>query len=140
MEFENIENFNPRSCISGIVMRLDKLTANIFRKYLSPFDMTDSQTAILFVLSKAGKISQKQLAEYQKLEKSTLNRNIQRLLQRKLVMKSEGKLIQLTQEGKILVNDIIPEWKKAMQEITDILGNDGVAALNLVIKKFYPNP
>ena len=102
--------------------------------------MTDSQTAILFVLSKAGKISQKQLAEYQKLEKSTLNRNIQRLLQRKLVMKSEGKLIQLTQEGKILVNDIIPEWKKAMQEITDILGDDGVAALNLVIKKFYPNP
>lgn len=52
MEFENLKNFNPSECISGKVMRLNRITANVFRKYLMPFNITDSQLSILFVLTK----------------------------------------------------------------------------------------
>lgn len=137
MEFENIENFNPRSCINGKVMRLGRMIDGIFRKHLSPFELTSSQTSLMFVLSKKGKSTQKELSELQKLEKSSLNRNIQRLIQRKLLSKSEFPLLQLTHEGKVLVNAIIPEWQKAMQEVRDIIDADGEAALDVVLKKFY---
>lgn len=135
MELKNLEDFNPRNCISGKMMRLNRITANIFRKYLSPFDVTDSQVTLLFILTKRNDLNQKQLSDIAVLEKSSLNRNLKRLIASELVTKEDFPIIKITTKGKILVNEIIPEWKKAMNEIEELLENDGKNALNVLVKK-----
>ncbi len=135
MEFENLECFDPSECISGKVMRLNRITANVFRKYLIPFNITDSQLSILFVLAKKGGLTQKQLSNIVQLEKSSLNRNLKRLFDKNYLSRTDFPTIQITHVGKSFVNDIIPEWKKAMDEIGELLGEDGKTALNLVHKR-----
>lgn len=135
MELENLNNFNPSVCISGKVMRLNRMTANIFRKYLQPFGITDSQLTVLFILTKMDGLNQKRLSEITILEKSSLNRNLQRLLDNQLLTDKGFPVMKITEKGKRLVNKIIPEWKKAMTEIEELFGNDGVAALNTLMAK-----
>lgn len=132
----DVRQFNPKTCISGKVMRIGRVTANIFRKYLSPFGVTDSQTSLLFVLSQFQEgMNQKRLSEIQFMEKSTLNRNLTRLLKEEYVTKDAFPLIQITPKGIDLVERIIPAWDEAMNEIRTILGEDGEAALQLVSNK-----
>ncbi len=139
MEFNNLATADPRTCISGKVMRLNRITANIFRKYLSPFNITDSQLTVLFILSKMGGKKQKELSDIMVMEKSTLNRNLQRLVERGLLTKDEFPLIQATQAGKKLANEMVPEWQKAMNEIQNLLGNEGEQALDLVLHQLQNN-
>lgn len=117
-------------------MLLNRLTANIFRRYLKPFNITDSQISLLFILSKKGGLNQKQLTGFMQIEKSTLNRNLKRLLERNYLSRANFPIIEITEEGKIFVNNIIPEWEKAMAEIREILNEDGEEALDLVLSKF----
>ena len=135
MKFENITNFNPRECISGKIMRINRLTGNIFRKYLAPFQITDSQLTLLFILTKAGGLTQKQLSDFIFLEKSTLNRNLQRLLEKQYVTRENFPIIEITHEGKCFIEQIIPEWEKAMIEIRTLIGRDGELAINTIHNK-----
>jgi len=135
VELQDSDSFDPKECISGKMMRLNRVTANIFRKYLSPFGITDSQLTILFILSKKSGLNQKQLSDLTVLEKSTLNRNLNRLIGSELVSKADFPLIKITIKGKTLVNAILPEWKKAMNEIERMLESDGKNALDTLIKK-----
>ena len=135
MEFKNIDSFNPKECISGKMMRLNRMTANIFRKHLKPFGITDSQLTLLFVLTKRNNLNQKELSDIAVLEKSSLNRNLKRLIDSELVSKSSFPIIRITEKGKILVNTIIPEWEKAMTEIKELLESDGISALDTLITK-----
>lgn len=128
-------SFNPKDCISGKMMRLNRVTARIFRKYLSPFGITDSQLTLLFILSKLNTLNQKKLSDITRLEKSSLNRNLKRLLDSGLVTKAAFPIIKITPKGKHLVVKILPEWEKAMAEISQLLGDDGKEALDLVAKK-----
>lgn len=134
MSFKNIESFNPSTCISGKVMRLNRITGNIFRKYLSPFGITDSQTSIMFVLSKhEDGLIQNQIATIVQLEKSSLSRNLKRLIDQGYIQKNDSSKIVITQEGKQLIEQIIPEWQKAMDEIRSYIGQDGEEALSTLL-------
>lgn len=135
MELTNLINFHPEECLSGKMMRINRVTANVFRKYLSPFGITDSQLTLLFILTKNAHLNQKQLSDITILEKSTLNRNLKRLIASELLTKKDFPLIKITTKGKILVNTIIPEWEKAMKEINVLLGSDGKQAVDILIQK-----
>lgn len=135
MEFKNINQFNPKSCISGQVNRINRVIANIFRTYLSPFNITDSQLTILFILSKRDDLNQKKLCDIALLEKSTLNRNLKRLYEKKYISKANSPILSITVEGKHFVNSVIPEWEKAMKEVRAIIEPDGENALHLLHTK-----
>ncbi|MBD79611.1 MAG: hypothetical protein CL840_11895 [Crocinitomicaceae bacterium] len=135
MEYKNLEGFDPSTCISGKVMRINRAVGNIFRKYLKPFNITDSQLSILFVLTKKGGLTQRQMTDITILEKSSLNRNLKRLFDREFIQKDQFPIIEITSIGKSFVNDVIPEWKKAMNEISHLMQEDGSDALNLLHQK-----
>ena len=139
MEFKNIASFNPRECISGKVTRLNRMVANVFRKYLAPFNVTDSQLTLLFILSKKGKSNQKELSQIAKLEKSSLNRNLKRLVDKNYITKKEFPLLQLTHTGKIFVENIIPEWEKAMTEIKELITEEGLNGINIALENITKN-
>ncbi|TYA71364.1 MarR family winged helix-turn-helix transcriptional regulator [Seonamhaeicola marinus] len=129
------EDFNPKDCISGKVMRCNRIIANVFRQYLAPFNITDSQLSMLFVLSKVKTCNQKTISDILFLEKSTVHRNINRLVQTNIVTVLGTKELELTDNGWQLLNDIMPAWEKAMEEIKETIGSDGVNALNVLTSK-----
>jgi len=135
MKLDNIALFDPRTCISGKVMRLNRITGNIFRKHFKEFKVTNSQVSLLFILSKRDGLTQKALSDISKLEKSSINRNLNRLMSNQYISKADFPLIKITDKGLNMVNQIIPEWEKAMTEIRSLLGEEGEAALNLILSK-----
>ncbi|MEQ9090228.1 MAG: MarR family transcriptional regulator [Balneola sp.] len=121
-------------------MRLNRVTGNIFRKYLSPFGITDSQTSIMFVLSKhEDGLIQNQIASIIQLEKSSLSRNLKRLIDQGYIQKNDSSKIVITHEGKQLIEQLIPEWRKAMDEIRSYIGKDGEEALNTILSNLINN-
>lgn len=135
MKFEKLDCIDPSSCISSKVMRINRITANIFRKHLLPFNITNSQLSLLFIFAKVGGMTQKDLSDMVKLEKSSINRNINRLIDANYLSKEDFPIIKITHEGKVLANEIVPAWENAMSEIRQILGGDGEEALDLLLTK-----
>lgn len=112
--------------------RCNRIVANVFRKYLSPFSITDSQLSILFVLYKMQTINQKFISEKLFLEKSTVTRNLDRLINNELLVRNNDHTISITNKGIETVNTILPEWEKAMAKIKSLLNEDGESALALI--------
>ncbi len=137
--YPNIETLQPQYCIAGKMMRCNRLVSQIFRKYLLPFNITTSQLTILFIAAKKGTITQTFLSEVLYLEKSTVSRNMRRLLEQNYLVKATKKEINITTKGKKLLEQIIPEWEKAMTEIRTSLKQEGEEALNLVLGNLANN-
>ncbi len=43
----------------------------------------------------------------------------------------------MTAKGFDLVEEIIPEWEKAMKETKNLINNDGVSAIDLLSQKLH---
>ena len=135
MKFKYLDTVDPSTCISGKMNRISRLTANIFRKYLSNFDITSSQLTLLFVLLKSGGKTQKEIVDMLYLEKSSLNRNLKKLFEKKYATRDEFPIIKITYEGKVLLDEVIPFWEAAMKEIRSLLHEDGEEAVDTILTK-----
>lgn len=113
-------------------MRISRLTAQIFRNHLSAFDISNSQVSLLFVLSQRQAMRQRDLCDFMALEKSSLNRNLKRLLDKGLISKP-AQLLGLTESGELFVRDVIPAWEAAMAEIRSKIGVEGETAISNLV-------
>lgn len=129
-----LDKFNPRECIASKIQKSNRIINNVFRKHLKQLNLSNSQVSILFVLSKKKTITQKGLSELLHLEKSTVNRNIERLIKKEFLIQNQFNKIEITQKGLAIVKKTIPVWQNAMQEATDKLGKNGLNALNNLIQ------
>ena len=69
------------------------------------------------------------------MEKSTLNRNLKRLFDNDYASKAQFPSINITENGRALLEKAIPAWRKAMEEIRNLLEADGEEAVNTVLNK-----
>lgn len=134
-EFPNLDVCNPSICFSGRMMRMDRIISAIFRKHLASFGLTNSQLSILFITAKKELVTQQQLADLLFLEKSSLSRNMKRLLDGALIKKINTRQLEMTTKGKTLLEQLIPKWENAMHEVNEILGIDGQTAFNTLYTK-----
>jgi len=135
IKYPNIEKCNPSVCISGNMMKCNRIVANVFRKHLKPFSITDSQLSILFVVTKGKAVNQKKISEILFLEKSTVNRNISRLIDSQYIAFDSNLFLNTTQKGKQFLEKVLPHWDMAMKEIRNILGEEGIEAVALIANK-----
>ena len=66
------------------------------------------------------------------LEKSSVSRNLKRLLENNIIEKVGTRQIKMTLKGKRLLEKVIPEWEKAMNEMNTLLGKDGQQAFDAI--------
>jgi len=133
--FPKLETCNPSICISGKIMKCNRIVSTVFRKHLKPFGITNSQLTTLFIITKSHKPSQKKISDMLYMDKSTVNRNLKRLINNGYVSKTAIHELQITTKGKSLLEDVIPHWELAMKEIKIILEQEGEAALNIIVNK-----
>ena len=103
--------YELRDCLGLRLGRLSRKVDGIYRKYLEGADITERQLTIIFILSSTGKIEQIELGRILNLERSSLSRNLQRLINQGFIMK-EGAVnrptISLTKKGLKKVKSVLP--------------------------------
>ena len=75
------------------------------------------------------------MAEFTKLEKSSVNRNIKRLIENEFITKKEFPELKITKKGLKLVSEIIPKWEIAMEEINSLLSPGDINTINSIHDK-----
>ena len=133
--FPNINHCNPIECISGKVMKCSRIVSSVFRKHLKPFGITNSQLSTLFIITKAESPSQKLLSQMLYMDKSTVNRNLKRLIDNGFVVKLSVHDLKTTIKGKELLEQVIPHWENAMKEIKERLSTEGEDALKVLMQQ-----
>ena len=115
-------------CIGSRLRRLSRIADSHLRKCLIDFDISENQMTILFAMSELGKVEQGKIGEELYLERSTVSRNIKLLEKMKLVARSADyrPQIELTEAGKKLVQQLIPQWEKVMDDLMEQLGTAGM--------------
>jgi len=110
----------------------------MFRNYYSDLNVTNSQSSIFLILLKMGEISQSDLGKLLDLERSTICRDLARLVDQGYLYKAKGgksPLIGLTKKGEDFALEIFEEWEKGYKETRDLLGEEGLEALKNLEKK-----
>ncbi|MCZ6453652.1 MAG: MarR family winged helix-turn-helix transcriptional regulator, partial [Alphaproteobacteria bacterium] len=83
---------------------------------------------------KQGQMPLSKLADFMVMDRTTLTRNLQPLLKRKLVATTPGedrrvRNVRLTPQGKRLFNQALPLWREAQTQMVDGLGQERWAGL-----------
>lgn len=139
-QYPNIAECDPRQCIASRIMKCQRIISGIFRTHLAPHGITNSQLSILFILAKRGEATQQFLAGRLFLEKSTVSRNMNRLMSNTYVQKQGKTTIRLTDAGMKFLDQVIPAWEKAMQEAKCKLTAEGDEALSVLLNQLtQPN-
>jgi DNA-binding MarR family transcriptional regulator len=131
-KYSKLEACDPRECPSASIMVSHRIIESIYRKHLKSFLLTSSQFSMLMILTKMGDKSQSELSTILFLDKSSVNRNLKRLLDDKLIKKEGIHQITILNKGKQFLEDAIPAWDVALKECEERLGPEGIVALKLV--------
>ncbi len=131
--YPNLKTCDPRTCIASKVMKVHRIVNGIFRQELKDTGLTNSQLSMLFVLSQRQDMTQTDLTNFLFLEKSSLSRNMNRLLANGCIDKKESPLVHITEKGLALLDQCIPAWERAMTRVSDRLGLQGTQALDKLL-------
>ncbi len=112
-----------------------RVLTGIYDEALRPFGVGSAQFSLLVVISKLAPASRAEIGRFNRLDRSTLTRNLQLLLAGGWIRetRSDGggrrRPIALTKAGVALLVDAAPAWREAQQEAARMLGVQGARVL-----------
>ncbi|HSB12447.1 MAG TPA: helix-turn-helix domain-containing protein [Blastocatellia bacterium] len=126
-------------CVAVRLRVLTRAVTSIYNRALRPHRLTVSQMNILVAISCLGEARQQAVCRALHLEKSSLSRDLARMLARGWVNTLAGEdgrtsLLTLTTTGRRLLNKAIPAWQRAQQQAIALMGDKQVAGLNRAVK------
>ena len=117
-------------CLGSAVRQADRLIASVFDERLRGLGLRGTQLSLLGAVAMHDRPSQRELAEATHADATTLSRNLDRLLERGLVVRADccdDKRVRryaLTDAGRQLLVEALPHWQDAQREVADKLGVD----------------
>jgi DNA-binding MarR family transcriptional regulator len=128
------------ACVGYRIRRLSRVVSAIYDAAFSPLKLKISQFGILAMLSRRGPLSAVDLCRVVMMDKSTASRNLQRMRRRGWISVVQdggepGQKISLTPQGTQVLQKAFPLWRRAQEEATRRLGDDGMRALELVVAR-----
>lgn len=140
----NFDRINPQLCINAKLRRLHRLIDAVYQKKIRPFGLRGSMLSILFIIGKREHINQKAIADMLVLDQSTMSRDIKRLKDKGWVAIIKGQdarhsELQLTPEGKVLLEEIAPVWEQLNHSIHQILGQFNIQQIDVLTATIQAN-
>ena len=109
------------TCLGGAARRTANLVTRAYNQHLAPLGIEVTQFSILCTVALERAKSASELAELVGVERSTLARNLDRLVAAGLVASEKGdgrRLVhRLTDRGSDMVAHALPLWEKAQNEL-----------------------
>ena len=128
-------------CLLVRVRKLNRVLTGIYDAELRPFGLKASQLSLLVLVTKAGPIRRIEIGKILHIDPSTLTRNLKIMLTNGWIQEiadgedGRGLPVQITVQGRDLLNQIGPSWRKAQTRTEKFLGDDGATLL----RKFAAN-
>ena len=142
MEAERVQAMIDKiagECIAVRLRMLNRVITNIYDDALRPLDLKVSQMNILVAAATIGTVRPLEVCEYLHLDVSTLSRNVERMKARgwlEVVPDEDGRAqpFRLTPQGRTLLEQAVPAWSEAQQQVKKVLGDGFVEQLNQTMK------
>lgn len=127
-------------CVAVRLRMLNRVITNIYDDALRSLDLKVSQMNILVAAAKMGTARPIEVCAHLHLDVSTLSRNVERMKARgwlEVVPDEDGRAqpFRLTPQGRKLLEQAVPAWSKAQQQVKKVLGNRFVEQLNHAMKR-----
>src|SRR6202020_3287321 len=118
MELEQVDFVAARQCVCTAARRRIRDRTRVFEKAMRGSGVRGTQFTLLATLVQTGPIPTTRLAEFQGLERTTLTRNLSRLVRDGFVQIQEGedrrvREVAITPAGEEAARRAFPFWKKA---------------------------
>jgi len=123
------------SCLATRVRQLSRIVTRVYDDALRSLGITASQFTLLTQLAQQDGITAVEIGFTLDIEKSTLSRNLKRLLALDLIVMDppagrRGRGLHLTPKGQAVIKDAYPVWREAQRRALNVLGSDSRAILD----------
>ena len=134
---EETKSFRYRQLLSCKCLRMrqaSRITTQLYDRKLKPLKIKITQFSILSLLASGGEETVNSLSETLLMDRTTLSRGLDILYKYKLIenLKSNDarkRIVKLTPKGYEILEQAIPLWKEAEDEIFDECKKYGFSAL-----------
>ncbi|MEQ8825719.1 MAG: MarR family winged helix-turn-helix transcriptional regulator [Filomicrobium sp.] len=116
------------ACLATRIRQLSRIVTRLYDDALRPLGITASQYTLLAQLASRDGITAVEIGHELDIEKSTLSRNLKRLLALGHIVMDppagrRGRGLHLTPKGQTILLEAFPVWRDAQSRATDVLGN-----------------
>lgn len=128
------------ACISTRVRQLSRIITRIYDDALRPLGITASQFTLLTQLAQQDGITAVEIGHTLDIEKSTLSRNLKRLLHLELITMDppagrRGRGLHLTPKGESAIQKGYPVWKEAQNRTVRVMGPESRSTLDNLLSQ-----
>ena len=123
------------ACISTRVRQLSRIITRVYDDAMRPLGITASQFTLLTQLAQQDGITAVEIGHSLDIEKSTLSRNLKRLLQDGFITMDppagrRGRGLHLTPKGASVIQHGFPVWREAQTRTIRVLGPESRSILD----------
>jgi DNA-binding MarR family transcriptional regulator len=123
------------NCLAVRVRIVARSVSAVYEQAMAPHDVTIAQVNLLAALGEVGPCAPRDIGEVLQLERSTVSRNLDLLIQKGLIeaLSSDAKGIRevvLTTTGLEKLKEVLPDWRIAQKHAAHLLGHNGVKAVH----------
>ena len=116
-------------CLATRVRQLSRIVTRVYDDAMRPLGITASQYTLLAQLASRDGITAVEIGHELDIEKSTLSRNLKRLLALGHIIMDppagrRGRGLHLTPKGQATLRDAYPIWRDAQQRAQAAMGNE----------------
>ncbi len=136
----DIAETTAASCLATRVRQLSRIITRVYDDAMRPLGITASQYTLLAQLAARDGITAVEIGHELDIEKSTLSRNLKRLLALGLIIMDppagrRGRGLHLTPKGQGVLRDAFPVWQTAQSHATAVMGSDSRGTLDELLKQ-----
>lgn len=137
-DIATIAEETSHGCLATRVRQLSRIVTRVYDDAMRPLGITGSQFTLLTQLGQQDGITAVEIGYTLDIEKSTLSRNLKRLLHLELIEMDppagrRGRGLHLTPKGQVMIKDAYPVWNEAQRRATAILGIESRTALDQLL-------
>ncbi|MEQ1670445.1 MAG: MarR family winged helix-turn-helix transcriptional regulator [Hyphomicrobium sp.] len=130
-----IAEATSETCLATRVRQLSRIVTRVYDDALRPLGITGSQYTLLAQLASRDGITAVEIGHDLDIEKSTLSRNLKRLLALGHIVMDppagrRGRGLHLTPKGQAVLKDAFPIWQDAQKKTVGAMGSDSRMVLD----------
>lgn len=130
-----IAEATSETCLATRVRQLSRIVTRVYDDALRPLGITASQYTLLAQLAARDSITAVEIGHDLDIEKSTLSRNLKRLLALGHIVMDppagrRGRGLHLTPKGQAVLKDAFPIWQDAQTRAVGAMGSDSRTVLD----------
>lgn len=135
----DIAETTAATCLATRVRQLSRIITRLYDDAMRPLGITASQYTLLAQLASRDGITAVEIGHELDIEKSTLSRNLKRLLALSLIIMDppagrRGRGLHLTPKGQAVLKDAYPVWQAAQARSVAVMGVETRAKLDELLR------